>query len=365
MAETRDPLSHLGRLKPHLEAELSDHDVDRLVHGGIERRQRRRIRRTLMAGLVIGAASTILVVLSLQWAVRGELAAPRATVASSPPSSPTLLESARPPQVISLNDESRVTALVRETQVVVDEDTPERIRLRLDRGRARFQVTRLPQRSFSVRAGSVTVGVVGTTFSVEVVADRVGVSVEHGEVEVDWTLGRKRLLAGENGWFPPLVLEEQSQAPEPGRREQQRDTPASADSSARSAGSSNAVASSAQQLLAEVDAARSRGQAERAVELLQQILREHPDDPRATLAAFTLGRMLLNELGRPREAAAAFHRVRQKAAAGQFAEDALAREVEAWTRASEPERARQLALLYLEHYPAGRHARRIKVLAGL
>ena len=118
-------------------------------------------------------------------------------------------------------------------------------------------------------------------------------------------------------------------------------------------------------MLAEVDTARSQGQLERAVELLRQILREYPNDPRAPLAAFTLGRVLLNELGRPREAAAAFHTVREKGPSGQFAEDALAREVEAWSRASEPERARALASAYLEQYPAGRHARRVKALAGL
>jgi transmembrane sensor len=118
-------------------------------------------------------------------------------------------------------------------------------------------------------------------------------------------------------------------------------------------------------LLAAVDEARSRGERGRAVELLRQILQDYPGDPRAPLAAFTLGRVLLNELGRPREAATAFNRVRKMAPASQFAEDALAREVEAWDRASERERARALAAEYLERYPAGRHARRVKALVGL
>jgi transmembrane sensor len=96
---------------------------------------------------------------------------------------------------------------------------------------------------------------------------------------------------------------------------------------------------------------------------LRELLRDYPNDPRSPLAAFTLGRVLLNELGRPREAAAAFQQVRQKAPASQFAEDALAREIEAWTRASEPGRARALAKVYLERYPSGRHARRVKALA--
>jgi transmembrane sensor len=57
--------------------------------------------------------------------------------------------------------------------------------------------------------------------------------------------------------------------------------------------------------------------------------------------------------------------VRRRAPSGQFAEDALAREVEAWSRASEPERAHALAKLYLERYPSGRHARRVQALSGL
>jgi transmembrane sensor len=219
-------------------------------------------------------------------------------------------------------------------------------------------VTRRPERSFTVRAGNVTVSVVGTTFNVEMVADRVGVTVEKGAVEVDWGLGQKQLLAGESGWFPPLVMNAQPEATV------ERLRSASDGGNTRAPpGSVHASPRNAQQLLAEVDTARASGQPTRAVDLLREILRDYPNDPRSPLAAFTLGRVLLNELGRPREAAAAFEQVRRKAPASQFAEDALAREVEAWTRASEPGRARSLATVYLERYPSGRHARRVKALA--
>jgi len=368
MTEAREPLSQFQRLKRHLEAEFSDHDVERLVRGGLERRQRRRIRRTLATGLVVGAMSTTLIVLFLPWLSSGVFGISPAPVAPLTGSSRPAMEKPFLPDAVSLSDESRVVPLVRDTELAVEEDAPERVRLRLDRGRARFEVTRRPRRSFSVRTGNVMVSVVGTTFAIEVVADRVGVSVEHGAVEVDWGLGRKRLLANESGWFPPLVLSGQSQGAEPENEENQvqaSDGSARPAVSAPSAGPSRAPALTAQQLLAEVDAARSRSQPERAVEILRGILREHPSDPRAPLAAFTLGRMLLNELGQPREAAAAFHEVRKKAPAGQFAEDALAREVEAWSRAAEPGRARELARMYLERYPSGRHAPRVKALSGL
>jgi transmembrane sensor len=368
MTDPRDPLSQLGRLKQHLAAELSEHDIERLVRGGAERRQRGRLRRTLSAGLVVGAVSTALVVFLLfRWTSFGASPAPQAPLASSRGSSSSVSASPRAPEVVALSDASRVTALARDLELAVEEDASERIRLHLTRGSARFEVTRRPSRSFSVRAGDVTVSVVGTTFAVEVVADRVGVSVEHGVVEVDWGLGRKQLVAGERGWFPPLVLSGEPQASEREPEHEPRPADQSAHKTPRARGVSSSPGSAlgAQELLAEVDAARSRGEPERAVELLREILREHPADPRTPLAAFTLGRMLLNELGRPSEAAAAFHEVRRRAPSGQFAEDALAREVEAWSRASEPERAHALAKLYLERYPSGRHARRVQALSGL
>jgi transmembrane sensor len=364
MIDPRPSVGELARLKQHLEVDLSEQQVERLVQGGAERRQRRRIRRSLAAGLVLGAVSTTLIALLLRWpAGLAKLQAKAQTVSlqsAAPPHAPAASASTAPPlpDVITLHDHSRAIALEPDTQMAVEEDAPERVHVRLERGRARFEVTRRPERSFTVRAGNVTVSVVGTTFGVEMIADRVGVTVEKGAVEVDWGLGQKRLLAGDSGWFPPLVMSSQPETTTPSLRPaNDGNTPAPPGSVAHSS------PRNAQQLLTEVDTARSMGQTSRAVELLREILRDYPNDPRAPLAAFTLGRVLLNELGRPREAAAAFQQVRQKAPTTQFAEDALAREIEAWTRASEPGRARALATIYLERYPNGRHARRVKALA--
>jgi transmembrane sensor len=366
MTDARNTLDELGRLKRHLEPELDDPDVERLVRGAATRRQRRRSRRTLASGLVLGAASTALVLLLLRWSSGANAvvtAPPRSEAVAAPgASAPAATKDGPAPQVLSLRDRSRAVVLEPATELAVEEDGAERVHLRLDRGRARFEVTRRPERSFSVRARNVTVSVVGTTFGVEVVADRVGVSVEKGAVEVDWGVGQRRLMAGESGWFPPLVM---SGHPDPDGAEPSPAAPVEPAPVAPLGSPPRAAASGAQSLLTEVDAARSQGKPARAVELLQQLLREHPEDPRAPLAAFTLGRVLLNELGRPRDAAAAFRRVRQMAPSSQFAEDALAREIEAWDRASEPARLRSLAGEYLERYPGGRHARRVKALAGI
>lgn len=365
MTDTRSSVEELARLKRHLEVDLTEQDVVRLVQGGAERRQRRRIRRTLGTGLVLGALGTAVVALLLRWSAGFgglEAAAPAASLQPATqlhaPTAPTPSAS-RTPEIVTLRDQSRATALELDTRLAVEEDTPEHVHVLLERGRARFEVTRRPERSFTVRAGNVTVSVVGTTFGVELVADRVGVTVEQGAVEVDWGLGQTQLLAGESGWFPPLVMNAQPEATGQGSRL----VKGGSHTSAPAGSAPHISARTAQQLLLEVDTARSSGHPTRAVELLREILRDYPRDPRAPLAAFTLGRVLMNELGRPREAAAAFQQVRQKAPASQFAEDALAREVEAWARASEPARARALATTYLERYPSGRHARRVKALA--
>ena len=70
------------------------------------------------------------------------------------------------------------------------------------------------------------------------------------------------------------------------------------------------------------------------------------------------------ELGRPREAAAAFAEARSLAPQGPFAEDALAREVEALQKAGASGEARERARDYLRLYPGGRRASAIKAFGG-
>ncbi|HNF98185.1 MAG TPA: tetratricopeptide repeat protein, partial [Pseudomonadota bacterium] len=97
-----------------------------------------------------------------------------------------------------------------------------------------------------------------------------------------------------------------------------------------------------------------------AVAPLSRLLREHATDPRAPLAAFTLGRVLLDELGRPREAAQSFLRVQELDPDGPLSQDALAREVEAWSRAGEQGVAHSRAEEYVRRYPTGRRLRSVR-----
>lgn len=123
------------------------------------------------------------------------------------------------------------------------------------------------------------------------------------------------------------------------------------------------VRNDAADLMLAADVARMSKHSDQAVAPLRKLLANHPGDPRAALAAFTLGRVLLDELGRPREAAEAF--ARAHAMGGAMAQDALAREVEAWSRAGDAATARARAEEYVRTYPGGRRERSVRKFGGL
>jgi transmembrane sensor len=118
-------------------------------------------------------------------------------------------------------------------------------------------------------------------------------------------------------------------------------------------------------LLLLADVARLSRHPAAAVPPLVRLLREHGSDPRAPLAAFTLGRVQLDDLGRPREAAESFRRTQDLDPNGPLAQDALAREVEAWSRAGETGRARERASAYVQRYPSGRRLRSVRQYGAL
>ena len=94
--------------------------------------------------------------------------------------------------------------------------------------------------------------------------------------------------------------------------------------------------------------------------LLQRFLDRHGKDSRAFYVTFIAGRVLLEELARPREAAAAFARVEALNPRTPLVQDALAREVEAWCRAGDTEMARQRARAFLRRYPNGQRADEVR-----
>ena len=104
---------------------------------------------------------------------------------------------------------------------------------------------------------------------------------------------------------------------------------------------------------------------ERAVPFLERVVKEHPTEVAAQLAGFSLGKVYLDNLDEPALAARSFADVRAMAPGGGLAQDALAREVEAWARAGETARARDAALEYARLYPHGRRLAAVRDLGGI
>ena len=210
----------------------------------------------------------------------------------------------------------------------------------LQAGSARFVVAHDEQHPFTVRAGDVVVEDVGTVFTVAYTsADRLEVAVTEGSVRVDHDGTQSSLSAGER-----------------------IEVDAHVHPIAKPVATKPVVRDEVAPLLQSADDARATGHPEDALAPLRKIISEHAGDSRAGLAAFTLGRVLLDELNRAKEAADAFAVAR--AHGGPMAADALGREVVARSRAGDPSRASELADEYLRLYPSGARAREVERFAS-
>lgn len=274
----------------------------------------------------------------------------------------------------SLADGTRVvrddpTTVLRKTVEAADD-----VLYELDSGGARFEVARRPSRVFRVHAGEVTVQVIGTGFRLRRTGTRCQVAVEHGRVLVSWWGGSRELGAGEEGTFPPeTAADARSTAGAPASAPP-ASTPAVAGPASapghlarRAAPPAPAVATAGPEaLFARADRARADGNPELAVATLRELRARFPRDPRAGAAAFTTGRLLLESLHRPREAAVAFAEARGLARGdGALGEDALAREVEALHAAGDAAGARARAELYRSLFPRGLRLQIVERYGGL
>jgi len=356
MSDGQDLMRRIASAGRHVDPCLSDRDVERLVAAALRQRQRRAM--TLRAVLAAGAAVSLALAggLIFRRAVRR---APLEVAAASATGQAPLAQ-----RILRLSDGSTAVALDPETEIELVDEHPDRVGLSLVRGRGRFEVTPRPTRTFQVRAGDVTVTVVGTVFTVERVADRVGVGVQRGTVRVDWAAGSALVRAGQSGWYPPLVTTASVDG-SPGTPKTAHPPRAPRGKAASRASAGADEGGAAADLLLAADRARLAGHAEEGADVLRKLLREHADDPRAPLAAFTLGRLLLMELARPAEAAASFAQARRLSPNGAFAEDALAREVEALNKAGLAAEARARAEEYQRVYPNGQRMATVRAAGGI
>jgi transmembrane sensor len=307
---------------------------------------------------------------------------------------PGAREAAKAPSVVPdssghglrFSDGSSARLLDDRSQVEVVVVTARSIDLRLAAGRGEFDVVPDPGRTFTVRVDGIVVRVLGTRFRVEREDRGAYVSVYRGKVQVRWPGGERVLAEGQTARFPEEAAEPQAlpEAERTGTVEPvapvlpaaEISRPAAPASRARFralatrgryaeayrvlAGAPGVADSGAEDLMLAADAARLSGHPAEATPYLERIVREYKRDVRAPLAAFTLGRILLHELGRPAEAADAFALVRKILPDGPLSSDALAREAEAADRAGQRERAHGLAGEYVAKYPTGRRLESVR-----
>jgi transmembrane sensor len=325
---------------------------------------RRTARRRMMGRTAVAVVSTGMIAAGGFTLVRWQSAVPVA--AQSVPGASTV------PNAPAPGDARETVTVTRLSSDTVLAPLPDRAGrgFALRAGGARFSVPHDPDRPFVVAAGDVTIEDLGTTFTVNYLAvDRLKIAVEEGRVRVRADGTDTEVPAGATLEVPVSPADDRP-------RTEQRPTPVAASwrplaergqyeearRALRKAGPS-AVRDDTADLLLAADAARLSGHPAEAVPYLDRVLRGHARDPRASLAAFTLGRVLLDELGRPSEAVDAFALARSSG--GPLAEDALAREVEALSRAGEVTRSREQALLYRRLYPNGRRVKAVSRFGGI
>jgi len=295
-------------------------------------------------------------------------------------------------------DASTVQLLDASAALDIDAASPSAVEVSLRSGSAEFEITPNPQRKFIVHAGLAEISVLGTHFRVTREATRVRVEVTRGRVAVRFASGARQLTAGESSWFPPAEPAAEARGPAAAVTDPTPDVaaPSAAVSAAPSALSPNSDASASRRrfldhatrkeypeaysvlerapevvgnapedLMLAADAARFSNHPAQATRFLERVTRGHPQDSVAPLAAFTLGRIYLSQLGQPAKAAEAFALSLKLAPTGSLAEDALGREVEAAQLAGQPSRARDLAAQYLRRYPNGRRLESVRKASGL
>jgi transmembrane sensor len=397
-----NPSRHQPRLSTAVHPEVTESRVTR-QWSSIERRLPRRPTAARGPIWYAGVAMMPLLAAGLYWF----------SARSTPvPTTGTVIESASTPVTVTLRDGSTL-ALDAQTRLRLLRDEPQDVDVELATGKANFDVTHVSGRAFRVHAGIVQVKVLGTRFEVAKTPRKEGthiqVAVARGVVEVqrqDGTGGVRRLNAGEtwSALIPsrsvaqppaaqapapvtsaataaasvtgaptqarPVVVEpaapvEQLRpdlfSPERAPPAQETDERQSAredkrNARARAAALARERATSSATLFKRANLARRTGQTHEAADAYAELLKRFPDDGRAGLVAFELGRIRMDALSQPRAAVEAFGIALRSAPRASFREDALARIVVATDQLNENEACRTARDRYLKDFPSGVHA---------
>ncbi|MEM6956094.1 MAG: FecR family protein [Myxococcota bacterium] len=358
-------------IKELLDTGVGEPSLTRVWKGIDEKRRRRRAPAWAFAAAGLAAALAAWLVVS-DPATDAGTSGPLALVAGG-----DLGPALRSGDALRFIDGSTVSA---EGRLEVLANSSSMITFALREGRADFSVTPGGERRWVIECEFATVEVVGTQFSLHRTPNELSVRVREGVVLVRsaWMdEGVRRLSAGES-----IRLRRPPEPSAPPSIEPAVEAPADTESPARRPprpasnrrwrrlaeagdfrGAFDALgadgvarqlrtARDPESLMQLADVARLSGHPEHAVQPLRQCIADHPNDPRAPLAAFTLGRVLLR-VGTAAEAAQAFAAARRLGLPRRLEADAMLREADAWRNAGNVERASAVQALYDAAYGGG------------
>jgi transmembrane sensor len=338
-------------------------------------------RRRIWTGWAVAAAlASVLAIVALRTVgLRSPALVDDTVVESGPPA-----EGARPTS-ITLSEGSRVE-LGASTRARLTSTRPKAIRIDLERGTVDIEATHVDGRTFVVGAGGYEVRVVGTHFAVRRdPGDEVMVRVDRGAVEVAAAAGAggetRRLAAGEQWSAPDGAAARTTSAAAPPAPPMtamsEQVSPPSAEPKPPSAGTTLERApqgtppvaavrrdETAKELFDEAQRARTDGRPFDAARAFDRLRRTYPQDPRAALSAFELGRLRLDALSDPRGAEEALRDAIALGPSSPFREDAESRRVEALWRMGDASGCASARSAYLARWPHGTYRRAVELGCG-
>jgi hypothetical protein len=245
--------------------------------------------------------------------------------------------------------------------VEVEQQSPMAIHLSQLHGQVRYEVVRAPERAFVVNANGIEIQVVGTIFVVDVDLVDVHVKVARGEVVVDSGAGIVELGPGEE-----IILACRDLSPAGqlfgGDEPEAKGLSITIDPAEGTSGKSDKGLPPFDQLLREADRARRIGDNDLAASTLKKLINLYPGSGRIVSVLFTLGKVE-SQRGRYVDAAHAFRKCWRSSPNGTLAEDAHYQEAVSWDRIGRIREAQAAARRYLDRYPNGPYADRMRRIA--
>jgi transmembrane sensor len=366
-------------LKDHLEDPVDDAAVHRValgIDGRLEARKHRRVAPLVIVAAAAAAGAFLLASLHARRDAGALLLANGREIGT--------VDAPKTGQTLDLSDGSSIwLSPGARLEPLQSSDTS--FSAIVAQGQADFDVRPGGPRHWSIECGLATVEVVGTAFSCERSPGKLRVAVRHGVVLVrsERIVDRaRRLSAGESlelsdestADAAPESLRPKAVEPVAPERVVSRGTAAKSwralvrtgrHREAFAALGSDGLRRESERLgvndlLALADVARLSGHPAEAVIPLERILLDFASDSQSPLAAFALGRLQLDSLGRAGAAATALRRALALGVPKSLREDVRARLVEACARSGDASAARQAADAYHADFPNGRHARAIE-----